>query len=297
MESGMLLKAKLVFEGYNKTVEGVYEQFYNEDYLKKTVEEDLEKDIEEDSEFSRLLKAALDEWENTSLSELDGASPAVFFTGIDSFENTIEVFKLGSKIVEDRLPGLLIKKLDGFGDTVVDVLLGLSTDEGLYKSQEEDFFISLFSIRALGMLKAERAALPLIELLRGLKEEEELIADAVAVALEDIGEKSLAPLIDSLEAMEEFGFGGEFLAGSLLSIGMRNKSDSVYRALKNVFLRIEDKCFGAEMLADYGDSRAIPSLRGYAVKNLQTIESEVFYTIKHAVERLGGNMEDIDFRR
>ena len=74
-----------------------------------------------------------------------------------------------------------------------------------------------------------------------------------------------------------------------------NKSDSVYKLLKNSFLRMENKILGASALSEYGDGRGIPVLRGYIEKNLQSIDRETFYELKKSIEILGGSTEDLIF--
>lgn len=64
--------------------------------------------------------------------------------------------------------------------------------------------------------------------------------------------------------------------------------------LKEYFLKYEKVVLGASNLAEYGDSRAIPALRGYAQRHMALLDKETFYEIKSAVERLGGNMDDLN---
>jgi len=58
---------------------------------------------------------------------------------------------------------------------------------------------------------------------------------------------------------------------------------------------MSNKVLGAACLAAYGDGRAIPALRGYIEKNRNTIDSVTFFEIKGAIEKLGGNADDLIF--
>ena len=77
-------------------------------------------------------------------------------------------------------------------------------------------------------------------------------------------------------------------------VGRSDKSDRIFYKLKDAFKKIKNKRIGAECLANYGDGRAIPLLRGYTERYIDNISPDEYYEIKLAVERLGGSMEGID---
>ena len=46
--------------------------------------------------------------------------------------------------------------------------------------------------------------------------------------------------------------------------------DVVYACIKDTFIKMDDKIIGAICIGDLGDGRAIPFLRGYVEKNMDS---------------------------
>lgn len=96
---------------------------------------------------------------------------------------------------------------------------------------------------------------------------------------------------------------------NLLHAITKHKSDDTYRCLRRCFKSINDdsvKHIVVYMLADYGDSRAVPLLRKYAidlrdriVNSTEMSEEErkeqnwYFFSVVNTIEQMGGNVEDL----
>lgn len=144
---------------------------------------------------------------------------------------------------------------------------------------------------------------------------EELIPDLIEVYKKSNGanELLLENVADSLGRLEGFDECADFLNTekigykhlSLISVMGANgyRSDKVFQCLKNCFKSVEDDTIRmtiAYALDDYGDSRAVPVLRRYALKMREKLEGSRdndimnnLYILTHLIQSLGGNIEDI----
>ena len=85
-------------------------------------------------------------------------------------------------------------------------------------------------------------------------------------------------------------------------ISKTNGTDENYDILRAAFRKTERKVIGALCLGDYGDSRAIALLKGYLDRNGHALDRETFYESMSVIQKLGGDISDIndpfgDFRR
>jgi hypothetical protein len=148
----------IVFESYNnaysKSFNNYFDNCESEDFLRN--KEDENKILEE------FFKIEIGKWENTPLSQLNGLTPACFFENIDDFDYLIELFKVGARIVDTKLPDLFLKKLKAYGDRSNASLIELATNKVLI-SNEYDISIPQMAMRILGKWKIEKAIEPLLE--------------------------------------------------------------------------------------------------------------------------------------
>jgi hypothetical protein len=87
--------------------------------------------------------------------------------------------------------------------------------------------------------------------------------------------------------------GNEDLLSVLASMFRQSdKSDSVYRMLREHFLSAEDKGLVANIMADLDNAKAVVFLRGYLSRNINDIGKSEIADICSAISRMGGNAED-----
>lgn len=286
-------KAELLFESYNMVIE----ESCNKIFMNEK-EEDILK-IDEDHLYE-IVDEDLEKWGKAPMQELDGLSPDEYFNSISEIGQLLELFKLGAKMCDMRLPNSLIDRIASYNEVAEDELLKLATDRCV-QSNEEEIFSSLMAICVLGEWRTERAVGPLIKLLGNLEIEtnmnDEIVLEKVIDALALIGGAAVPAIVDRLNSIEDFGILDEYLLTCLTKMEAKaldkDVYDTVYRCLKNSFLRMSNKAFGAICLGDFGDGRAIPALKGYVQKNMGSIDYETYCDIQSAVIRLGGNMDDI----
>lgn len=289
-------KAELLFESYNMAIE----ESCNRIFMNEKEEDILGID---DDGLSEIVEESVKKWADAPMGDLDGLSPDEYFKSILDIEQLMELFKLGAKICDMRMPQSLIDKIASYNETAEDELLKLATDRSLHKDEEE-VFSSLMAICILGEWKTQRAVEPLMELAGSLKVRsnmnDEIVLEGVIDALAMIGGAAVPSIVDRLNSSEDFGILDEYLLTCLTKIDAKTLDetayDNAYRCLKNTFLRMSDKSFGAICLGDFGDGRAIPALKGYVQKNRDTIDYETYCDISAAVIRLGGNMDDIKIK-
>lgn len=273
-----------------------------------------------------------EEWNKTPIKELGNITPEEFFNKIEKLDVLIKIFSLYSVKSDYKMPDAFLHRLKDYGNESVDMILKLAVNRvhlcfdtifntfgNIPDDIREYFIISLTAIETLGSWKIEEVVISLIDLMKDIpttffsednthnmnhlnkiKRDEidgyiELYRSNIRDALISIGSASIEPLLDVLGNTFKYNENHEYLAMALAEVGRKNRSDRIYRVLKNIFLNMNNKIVGSSCLSVYGDGRAIVTLKGYIEKNINNLDKETFYEIKGAVEDLGGNMNDIKF--
>jgi hypothetical protein len=282
-------KGTFFFEGFNMAVKTAYDRYFG------IAEKDVLKGISEDvGLLDGLLSDEIGKWEDTCLSGLDEMTPAQFIDRVDDLPNMMELFRMGAILCDDSLPAVFLKKLQSYGEVSIAALLESSRKSVNGASDEDGFLASQLAVKILGIWKVEQAVIPLIELLYCKSENSELISENVKDALVSIGKPAIPALVQYIESKGFESEAAEYLFMALSEIGEKHKSDKVYKCLKNAFMIIPDKAVGAICLGNYGDGRAIPALRGFLEKNRGAVDKEVFYEVIDAINKLGGNTQDLN---
>lgn len=280
--------ARIVFESYNLAIEQSFDRLFN------SQDKDVLKEIKGKEEvfIAKNLKNAVNVWSDTALFDIGNKTPRQYFWDIEELDCLIDMFKLGAVMCDEALPHVFIERLRALGEKSIEMLLKLAIDKELVEN-EEDVFIAIAAVRVLGQWKAAEAIKPLLDVVLSLNESNELYVEELCRALSEIGEASILPVVNILDYASDLGYIHEHLLGVLADIGKRVKSEVVYKGLKNAFVKMENKIYGAIYLGEYGDGRAIPALRGYIEKNRSSIDRDTFYQIVTAIHSLGGDIEDI----
>ena len=271
---------------------------YSEIFFKsfsQSIQEACESCIETDGEPSAAmiapcLDSAYDKWLSEKLPEI-AETPAEYLDGI-SFDEMKEMFSCGVSICDDDLPAIFVNKLSSFGDEAVDFLIDIVNNKTEVLN-EDGAILAAMAARVLGRFKAVKAVLPLISALESSAGTTELIAEAVRDALIEIGPAAVEYILPGLNSGKYSDGACEYILMSLAAIGKCGRSEEIYLAIKKAFNELSDKALTASCLAEYGDGRAIPALRGYLLKNGATIDTMAFYDIVAAVRQLGGRIDDL----
>ncbi len=292
---------EVFFESYNSAIKTEYDA-----YLRSNPENGSDTD-DSGSLLQEMLKKGYDRWLNTPLEALGEKTPAEFTDGISNFDEIAAVFSSGAVICDDELPQVYTDKLRSFGKQAVDFLIRTACGE-LPADVDDSFIPQVMAVRILGKWRAEEAVEPLIAVLADENEAYDLMCETVRDALIEIGSASIgviAARLDSGPDLPETTAASlstdpdlpetakEYLLMALAEIGKTERSDKVYSILKKSFREMPGKSVAAACLAQYGDGRAIPLLRGYLERNSQNISRQTFYDIASAVKRLGGQTDDL----
>jgi hypothetical protein len=149
------------------------------------------------------------------------------------------------------------------------------------------------AIRTAGMSKDREYVDRLIDLIYEEGEYGDLIKETARGALVDIGAPALVKMEEFLSGRDIFVDNDFHLIIAMIEIDSGRKSEKLYKLLKESFRKTTNKGLAARCIADYGDGRAVPLLRGYLERNMDNLDKHTVLDIKSAVLALGGNTEGI----
>lgn len=291
----MSKKVETVFLNYNNVIGQCCEDFLKSKFKNHLNSQHGYKEFQYDeNELNIYVNQTIQKWQYLPINDMDGITPARFFQELGDVDTLMEVFKVGSILCDDTLPPLFVDILRDYGQTVVDRLIELAVDKSLISDMEENYAISLMAIKVLGEWKEEKAVPEFISLLMEINEGRELFMEAIKESLVNIGSKSCMPLLSWINNADKIENKQEYLLMALSEVGKNNRSDVIYRCLKNSFLRMQNKVIGALCLGEYGDGRAVPVLRGYVEKNFSFIDRRTFGEILWVINSLGGEIQDLE---
>lgn len=236
------------------------------------------------------LNSAYEKWMSEKLPEID-KTPGEYLDEI-CFDEMAEMFRCGVSICDDDLPAIFVEKIFNYGDEAVDFLIDTAV-KITADANEDELILRAMAVRVLGRSKTEKAVLPLINTLEHCTGATELISETVRDALIEIGPAAVRYILPELNSGKYSDDACVYILMSLASIGKHCRSEEIYLAIKKAFNELSDKALIASCLAEYGDGRAIPALRGYLLKNGGNIDKMTFYDIVSAVRKLGGRIDDL----
>ncbi len=280
-------KAEPVFNSFNTFMSESFEKLI-EEQLNNLSAKEVENNL---GEITYRLKEFEEIWYRTPINELGNITPKQYFEDKEDLNELVDIFKQGALICDENLPQGFLNKLKSFGSKVEEILIRLATDENLIDT--ENYLIPVMAMKTLGEWKTTEGIKPLIQLILRCENKPEIIKESIWNTLDKIGTEAIYPIIECLNTSDKINDPHEYLLLALARIGVQNRSDTIFKCLKGTFVKMENKIYGAICLGEYGDPRAIPALRGYVEKNISTIDKDLFYEIKSAVIKLGGNMNDM----
>lgn len=290
--------SKFIVDSLNSTIKKHTEQFRKN---QKKILQNVVKNNDYKKFQEIITKAMTDsattilEWEEKEFEKLGGLTPKQYIKGLSDIKDIIDLLKyiqeskynIVPKALEDR-----IKEADKkFCDELLDVVKAIQLDDSKTLNSEQKSAIIIIEI-----LGSEMFLGPLINIVKQFDEEktDEDSFKCIMDAISSIGESSLDTLIKTIEDYDKSSKTYEFLLVTVARIASENKSERIYRYLKDNFRKSEDKVVEANALKIYGDGRAIPAIRGYVEKNIDNITPWEYQEFRDAVEELGGDMSDLD---
>jgi len=237
----------------------------------------------------------MDEWETKNIKELDGMTPVEYFESLQTFADILYLVALLEEKNAGALPPGLIDRIERSGDSFAqEVLRAL---DSMQLGGDKCFTYEQKAIVRMAEIIASpqflNALVGIINQLDNEKSNEETIMGAMD-AVEALEEAAIEPMTDLLEKIEKKGALYSCLIIAIASIASENKSERIYRLLKDCFRSSEDKDVEAKALAAYGDGRAVPAIRGYVERHIAELTPEMYYEFSISVSALGGDMSDFD---
>ena len=268
-------------------------------------------DAEEDFEqrLQEAATAATDdatyELENNPDEQLGGKSLREVFEEM-SFEELCEALEYCALNLDRGVPVSLIESLATSGDRerIMDYCAGIIGNAAWVEEELRDedsvFEIEFQKVRAAldVLIKMEEPAFikAVLDRFMSYSQVRDFVAESISEYIEAFPEVSVPMLIDELEKHTEDGMTGpaEDLVIMLTAIGKEHKSDVIYDELRRAFRFMENKIYAVICLADYGDDRAVKMFKNYINRNQGTISRELFYEMMSAIQKLGGDISDIN---
>lgn len=277
---------KNFFNTYNTAINTAYNSYM------RTIEAGPEETLSNSKEVEAYIAREYEKWLSNSFDELDRKTPGEFLKTIDNIDTLIEMLRYGAVVCDDDLPEIFVDKLKEFEDQVTEILLKIAL-EPANEGSDDELLAPIMAIRMLGRWHVERAVEPLISIIDTDKPLFDLLYETVKEALINIGMPAVDTICSTLDSGNMPQNSAEYLLMALAEIGRDNKCDRIYKQLKKAFLQMPQKIVPANCLANYGDGRAIPALRGFLEKNGKTIEKDTYYEIVSVIKRLGGCTDDL----
>ena len=275
--------------------------------------EDGRQDSDTEEDFEQRLQAAAtlateqatNELENTPDEKLGGKSLRDVFEEM-SFEELCETLEYSALNLDRGVPVSLIESMatSGDRDRIMDYCAGLIGNAAWVEDELSDedsvFEIEFAKVRAAldVLIKMEEPAFvkAVLDRFMSYSQVRDFVAESISEYVEAFPEVSVPMLIELLEEHTEDGMTGpsEDLVIMLTAIGKEHKSDVIYEELRRAFRFMENKIYAVICLADYGDDRAVKMFKNYINRNQGSITRELFYEMMSAIQKLGGDISDIN---
>jgi len=204
---------------------------------------------------------------------------------------------------DDQIPDLLKMKLGSFGTAAADALMTLALKpswEGTIDTEDrpDDLVVGARAVALLGEWGNKDALELLAAKFATLEEPDETVAEAFRDYCKSIGPdaaKVLAGYVETAARMEEASLEGpyDYMLIAIADIGRQHPDERLFHCLRAAFRRMEHKAVGAICLGDYGDGRAVSTLKGFLDRFEGRIDRQTFYEVTNAIRRLGGVLTDI----
>ena len=124
----------------------------------------------------------------------------------------------------------------------------------------------------------------------------EFVAESIKDYVVGGADVSVPILMNIIEEGLDSGLEGpaEDLVIMLAEIGMANPSEEIYQTLRHAFRAMTNKIYAVICLAEYGDDRAVPLMKNYINRHQDSIDRDLFYEMMSAIQKLGGDISDIN---
>lgn len=233
-------------------------------------------------------------WEETKLDQLGGLTPKEYFESLGSIDDFVGLVSVLVEKCGGILPTSLAARVKNLQESVsgpLGAMLGkvqVGEDGCLSPLQQAEVHIA----EVLGQSEFLQ---PLKDILHQFGDKtDEGSYKSVGDALVAIGEPALRTLIELAESIGRDNKQYDDVIQAVARIGEGNRSEDVYRFLKECFRKSDTKVAEVSALAMYGDGRAVPLLRTYIERNIEDMPGLVYTHFRECLASLGGIVSDLD---
>ena len=284
-------QAEFFFDSYSLAEEAAYDNYFKINEGNYNID-----NHKNDNTIEAYLQNEIGKWLSTPSEMLEDMTPVEFLNTVRGLEQLTEMFTYGAVKCDNALPEIFLNKYRDYGEDAINTLLGIIT-HWQAECSEEMMLVAVMAVKLMGKWKVSSAAEPLIQVLGTGSDTCELMFETVTDALICIGMPALDSILSSLDQGLHSQTAIEYLIMALSAIGRENPSDRIYKSLRNVFTQLSNKIAAVSSLADYGDGKAIPVLRGYLEKHIHQIDAQTFHEIVSAIRCLGGKTDDLVYKK
>jgi hypothetical protein len=292
-----------MFETYNRVFSEAWQKYIDDQENGRGDQQSLSEAIYNN------VHNSIQSWYKTALSADDGSVTGEdILAEIDDLGKAMKLAEYAAIYCDDEIPDIVKIKLNSFGGdprrNVLDCIMSKNWEDksvgqriGDQQEEDPDPVIVASFIRLLGEWEYQDAIAPLVQHFVQHKQPAEIIADAMreylklfeALPVNDI----ITAINESLKSVNDLNAACEYLLIALTDIGKNHPNEQIFSTLKECFRKMSSKAIAAICLGDYGDGRAIPTLRGWLEKNPQLNDRQILYEIASAIQRLGGDISDL----
>ena len=272
---------RTICDSYNKAIEDGFNK-----YLEKNATfENCDVKIDE----GKLINELESQWLDKTIDGMD-LTARQYIDSIEIFEDIIEFYIEFAELSDVGVPDIILEKLKLYPKEASDKLYSFVLD--VSKQQRPEYNIAASqAVYAIGSLKTPEYKKLLLQLLNRFSNNE-MLAESVCAAVSEYGADALDDIIESYGNCANNDV-KQYLLTCVVEATRENKSDKAFYFLKEAFRQSGNIQVGLEVLGDYGDSRAIPMLRGYVQKNREQLSKQILNNFLAVIKKLGGDIDDL----
>lgn len=273
--------SRTICESYNKAIEDGFNTYLE----KNATSEKCDIRIDE----GKLINEIEGKWLDKTLEGMD-ITARQYIDSIDGFEETIKFFIEFAELSDVGVPDIVLDKLKQYPKEASDKLYFFVLE--LFNQQKPEYNIAASqAVYAIGSLKTPEYKKLLLQLLNTVSTNE-MLSESVCAAISEYGADALDDIIEAYGNSTNNEV-KQYLLTCVVEATREQKSDKAFYFLKEAFRQSGNIQVGLEILGDYGDSRAIPLLRGYVQKNIEQLSKQILNNFLAIIKKLGGDIDDL----
>lgn len=251
------------------------------------------------------VKNYISDWGKKQIAGLKNLTPEEYVEAYDDLDELIKLFDYFSNNSIEGIPDFFVEKVFSFGDDALNKLseklkldvVSKNISDHNSLSEQDNYQINLImgTLNAIIGLADKASSLcdNVIEFMASCHNNNDLFLELGSGALKNMGTDALMRVVDYVNNAEAITNREEYMLMALSDTGHINGNDDIYRCLKSSFRRMDNKLIGAVLLGDYGDGRAVPMLRKFAIDNKGLIDENVYFGVLGAIDKLGGEVKEL----